>query len=132
MAEKYIVKLLKKEVVAEGTMAFYFEKPEGFEYKAGQNADYFLINPAEEDKEGNKRTFSFASAPEEKEIVWATRMRDTAYKRNLKNLPEGSELEMEGPYGDMVLHSRAEKPAVFLAGGIGITLFYSMVKDASA
>ncbi len=132
MPKKYIVKLLKKETVAEGTMAFHFSKPSGFEYKSGQNADYYLINPVETDKEGNKRTFSFASSPEEKDIIWATRMRDTAFKRNMGKLVEGSEVEMEGPYGDMLLHSRSEKPAVFLAGGIGITLFHSMIKDASA
>lgn len=33
-------KLLKKEEVAERTVSFYFEKPAGFEYKAGQVADY--------------------------------------------------------------------------------------------
>lgn len=112
-------------------MAFHWTKPEGLEYKAGQNADYFLINPPETDPEGNKRTFSFVSSPSDNEIIFATRMRDTAFKRNLKNLAEGTEVELEGPYGDMILHSRAEKPAVFLAGGIGITPFHSMVKDAT-
>lgn len=131
MAEKYTIKLLKKEQVAQGTMAFHFTKPAGLVYKAGQNADYTLINPAETDAEGNKRTFSFVSAPEEAEIVFATRMRDTAFKRVLKALPAGTELQMEGPYGDLTLHSRTERAAVFLAGGIGITPFYSMVKHAA-
>ena len=131
MAEKYTIKLLSKEPVAEGTMAFHLKKPAGFTYKAGQNADYALINPPETDPEGNKRTFSFVSAPEDAEITIATRMRDTAFKRVLKTLPEGSELQMEGPYGDMTLHNKSERPAVFLAGGIGITPFHSMVKDAA-
>ncbi len=132
MPNKYVIKLIKKELVAKGTLAFHFTKPDGFEYKSGQNADYYLINPKEEDNEGNKRTFSFASSPEEKDIIWATRMRDTAFKRNVGKLEPGSEVEMEGPYGDMVLHTRSEKPAVFLAGGIGITIFYSMIKHALA
>jgi len=131
MAQKYTIKLIGKEVIAEGTMAFHFTKPEGFSYKAGQNADYTLINPPETDAEGNKRTFSFVSSPSDDEITWATRMRDTAFKRVMKNASEGMELEMEGPYGDMTLHSRSEKPAVFLAGGIGITPFYSMAQDAA-
>ena len=42
----YKVKLKAREEIAAGTMAFHFEKPEGFVYKAGQFADYTLINPA--------------------------------------------------------------------------------------
>ena len=132
MAHKFTLQLLRKDTVAEGTMVFHFSKPEGFSFKAGQNADYTLINPPETDAEGNKRTFSFVSAPDDPELLIATRMRDTAFKRTLKNMPGGTELEMEGPYGDMTLHNRAERPAVFLAGGIGITPFYSMVTDAAA
>jgi len=51
----YKVKLKCKRVIAEGTMAFHFEKPAGFVYKAGQFADCTLINPAETDAEGNTR-----------------------------------------------------------------------------
>lgn len=63
-------------------MAFHFEKPEGFAYKAGQFADYTLINLAETDAEGT-RGFSLASAPYEDDLVLTTRMRDTAFKRVL-------------------------------------------------
>ena len=127
---KYKVKLLDKTEVAEGTMAFHFEKPEGFSFKAGQNADWTLINPPETDAEGNKRTFSITSPPDYSGLGIATRIRDTAFKRSLKNMPEGTEIEVEGPYGDMTLQSDSTKPAVFLAGGIGITPFMSMVYDA--
>jgi ferredoxin-NADP reductase len=44
----YKVKLKAREEIAAGTMAFHFEKPEGFAYKAGQFADYTLINPPAE------------------------------------------------------------------------------------
>lgn len=112
-------------------MEFHFEKPEGFVFKAGQNADWTLINPPETDAEGNKRTFSFVTSPGYEVLGFATRMRDTAFKRNLKNMPEGTEVELEGPYGDMTLHSDASKPAIFLAGGIGITPFMSMSWDSA-
>jgi ferredoxin-NADP reductase len=59
----YKVKVKSKQEIAAGTMAFHFEKPEGSAYKAGQFADYTLINPAETDAEGNTRGFSLASAP---------------------------------------------------------------------
>ncbi len=75
------VKLTKREEVADGTMAFHFEKPEGFLYRAGQFADFTLIDPPETDAEGNIRGFSLASAPCERDLKIATRMRDTAFKR---------------------------------------------------
>ena len=53
----YESKLLSRVEVAEGTMAFHFEKPSGFKFKAGQFADVTLIDPPETDAEGNTRTF---------------------------------------------------------------------------
>jgi ferredoxin-NADP reductase len=63
-------------------------------------------------------------------LEFATRMRDTAFKRILKHAEPGTELAWDGPYGSFLLHKNAEKPAVFLAGGIGITPFMSMIKTA--
>jgi len=102
-------------------MAFHFEKPEGFVYKAGQFADYTLIDPAETDAEGNIRGFSLASAPYENFLMFASRMRDTAFKRVLKRMELGTELTLNGPYGSFTLHNDASIPAVFLTGGIGVT-----------
>ena len=125
-------KLLQKQQVAEGTMAFHFEKPEGFRFRAGQSIDFTLINPPEMDAGGSTRTFSIASAPHENELMVATRMRpNSAFKRTLAGLPLGTELTIEGPMGSFTLHSNASKPAVFLAGGIGITPFLSMAKQAA-
>jgi ferredoxin-NADP reductase len=126
----YTVKLLRREEVAEGTMSFYFEKPPSFQFKAGQYVDCSLIDPPETDAEGNIRTFSIASAPAEKDLMVATRMRDTAFKRVLKTMPLGTPLKMEGPLGSFTIHSNVSRPAVFLAGGIGITPFRSMIINA--
>jgi ferredoxin-NADP reductase len=125
------VKLIKKEEVAERTMAFHFEKPTGFDFKAGQFADYTVLNPSQTDDEGNIRGFSFASAPCEHHLVSVTRLRDTAFKRVLKELPLGTELELDGPYGGFTLHNKASRPAVFLTGGIGITPVRSIVLQAA-
>ncbi len=125
------VKLLKKETIARDTMAFYFEKPAGFEFRAGQFADYTLINPPETDEEGNTRGFSFITAPFEANIGAATRMRDTAFKRVLKDLAIGDEVKLDGPYGDFTLHKTESTPAVFIIGGIGVTPVRSMVAQAA-
>lgn len=126
----YKVKLTEKREVAEGTMAFHFEKPEGFIYKAGQFAEWTLINPTETDAEGNTRLFSFASAPYEDELMVATRMRDTAFKRVLKAMELGTELSLNAPDGSFTLHSDICFPAVFLTGGIGVTPVRSIVLQA--
>lgn len=125
------IKLIKKEQVAEGTMAFHFEKPVDFEFRAGQFADFTLISPPETDEEGNTRGFSLAAAPYEENLMIATRMRDTAFKRVLKHLPLETEVKFDGPYGDFVLHKTTTTPAVFLTGGIGITTVRSIIAQAT-
>ncbi|MEO7123679.1 MAG: FAD-dependent oxidoreductase [Lacisediminihabitans sp.] len=114
-------KLLKKVEVATGTMSFSFEKPAGFEYKAGQFADYTLLDPPETDAEGNIRGFTLSSSPFEPTLMATTRMRDTAFKRVLRDLAIGTELELDAPYGSFTLHNNLTRPAVFLTGGIGVT-----------
>lgn len=125
------VKLLNKEGIAKGTMAFYFEKPRGFAYRAGQFADYTLIDPPETDAEGNTRGFSLITAPHEETIGAATRLRDTAFKRMLRDLPLGTEVKLDAPYGDFTLHKTETTPAVFLIGGIGVTPVRSMIAQAT-
>jgi ferredoxin-NADP reductase len=127
----YQSKLKSREQVAEGTMAFHFEKPAGFAFQGGQTVDMTMLNPPETDDEGNVRTFSIASPPFENELVFATRMRDSAFKRSLKSVPLGTELKIDGPMGSFTLHKNVKKPAVFLAGGIGITPFMSIVAQAA-
>jgi ferredoxin-NADP reductase len=126
----YKVKLKSKQEIAAETMAFHFEKPKGFVYKAGQYVDYTLVNPAETDAEGNTRTFSLASAPCENDLMSATRMRDTAFKRVLKTLATGAEFTLDAPGGSFTLHNNAAIPAVFVTGGIGVTPVRSIVLQA--
>ena len=108
-------------------MAFHFEKPAGFTFTPGQAGDFTLDNPPETDAEGNKRSFSLAGAPYEPDLIIATRMRDTAFKRSLKAIPLGTELTLDAPWGELVLHDDVTIPAVFLTGGIGITPVRSIV-----
>lgn len=125
------IKLKGHVEIAAGTMAFHFEKPEGFTYKAGQFCDLTLDDPPETDAEGNTRGFTLASAPYENDLMVATRMRDTAFKRVLKKMEPGAELKFDAPYGSFTLHGDAGIPAVFLSGGIGVTPIRSIVLQAT-
>lgn len=127
----FTANLRSREEVAEGTMAFHFEKPVDWTFKAGQFIDITLLDPSETDAEGNTRGFSIASAPYEETILVATRMRDTAFKRVLKTMPLGTAVKIEGPFGSLTLHNNAARPAVLLAGGIGITPFRSILFRAA-
>lgn len=131
-SDTYTVKLIHRQDVAEGTMAFRFEKPVHFVFAPGQFVEIGLVDPPETDAEGNGRAFSIASAPHDDTLMVATRMRDTAFKRVLRSMPLGATVQMEGPFGNLVLHADPVRPAVLLAGGIGITPFRSMVLHAAA
>lgn len=124
-------KLLGSDILAEGTKRFMFEKPAGFSYIAGQNIDLTLVNPPQTDSDGNTRTLSFVSSPKDEYLAVATRMRDTAFKRVLGSMEAESELIFDGPFGSFTLHENVKRPAVFLAGGIGVAPFYSILKNAA-
>jgi ferredoxin-NADP reductase len=127
---RHEVALTGREPVAEGTMAFRFAKPAGFEFKPGQSVSLTLIEPPAEPN-STRRTFSLASAPQESELMIATRMREGShYKRALHALPLGAQVRLTGPLGAMTLHDDAARAAVFIAGGIGITPFRSMLLQA--
>lgn len=129
--DTFRVKLLDRQEVAERTVALWLEKPPKFRFQAGQFVDLTLIDPPETDLAGSTRTFTLACAPEDERLRIATRLRDTAFKRSLTRLPRHAELLLEGPMGSFTLHANTARPAVFLAGGIGITPFLSIVRHAT-
>ena len=125
------VRLEGREEIAAGTMAFHFEKPAGFSFKPGQAIDLILMNPPSADAASGRHTFSLVSAPFQSTLTIATRMRDSAFKRALRALPIDSPARLEGPFGSLTLHGNHARPAVFIAGGIGITPFMSILRQAA-
>lgn len=130
-SSSYRTRLIARSEVARKTMAFYLERPAGFSFKAVQSIDLMLLNPSETDSKGNTRAFTIASAPMEEHLMVVTRLRDTAFKRVLSHLPLETRVNMEGPFGRLSLPESVARPLVFLAGGIGITPFRSMLMQAA-
>jgi len=127
----YSTKLLNRTEIAEDTFAFEFERPSGFHFKPGQFIDLTLQQGTGQGAGRLVHTFSIASSQFAPYISVATRMRDTPFKRALASLPLGTEIEMRGPMGSFLLHSNPARPAVLLAGGIGIAPFLSMISSAA-
>lgn len=128
----YETKLTVRDVVATDTMTFEFERPQGFDYKAGQTIDLTLVDTPIAEAKGARHTFSIVSAPFENKLAIATRMRaPSPFKQALKQLMVGTPVRIEGPYGSFTLHGDPRHTAVMIAGGIGITPFLSMARQAA-
>ena len=125
-------RVVEVAAIAAGTVRAIFELEGGFSFEAGQTCDVTLPAPRYQDEHGNARTFSIASSPADlPRLMFATRTSNSAFKRSLVECRPGAEADIDGPYGSFTLHRNTAKPAVLFAGGIGITPFRSIVKDAT-
>jgi ferredoxin-NADP reductase len=132
MAE-YRMTLADRQQIASDTMAFWFEPDDGyFEFRAGQHVDLVFAQPQQGCENDNFRTFSLASSPQEKKsIMIAMRMRKTTFKTALQAAALGTKFVISRARGSFTLHKDASKPAVFLAGGIGIAPIRSILQHAA-
>ena len=123
------LKLINKVHLTDNVYSFIFQPSEPLKMQAGQFVRVELVhdNP---DAEGTKRWFTNSAAPYEGILQITTRVTSSTFKKALSNLAEGSEdlILVEDPEGDFVWQS-SKQALVFIAGGIGITPFYSMLKQ---
>jgi ferredoxin-NADP reductase len=120
----------EKREVAKGTLMVVFDLlGEEVEFAAGQYFWVTLLDPPYEDEKGPRRHITVVTSPNDRGVLGlATRIRESAFKRSLAELPVGSEVEVEQPKGDFGLPEDTGQPYVFIAGGIGITVFHSMLR----
>src|ERR1044072_5404716 len=116
--------------VAEGTLLVVFDlQGEEVDFRPGQYFWVELLESPYEDEKGLRRHFSVVTSPTERGVLGVcTRVRDTAFKKTLAELKVGDEVEVEPPKGDYVLPEDTSPHYVFVAGGIGITVFRSMLR----
>ena len=132
MAE-YEMTLMDRQRVARNTMAFWFDTNGAhYEFRAGQHADFTFWQPFVNCEGDNSRTFSLANSPHDSRLAMiALRMRETPFKMSLKTAALGTKFKVSRPRGSFTLHKDANRPAVFLAGGIGITPIRSILHWAT-
>jgi ferredoxin-NADP reductase len=123
-------RIKEKQEVAKGTLLVTFDLlGEQVDFRPGQYFFVTLPDIGHQDEKGLRRHITVVTSPNEKGVLgFATRMRDSAFKRSLGELSEGTEVEVEPPKGKFVLPEEPSRPLVFIAGGIGITVFRSMLR----
>jgi ferredoxin-NADP reductase len=126
------VRALVKETreVAKGTLFVVFDL-DGAEvdFLPGQYFWVELPDRGHEDEKGLRRHISVATSPTEQGVLGlCTRLRDTAFKKTLSELQVGDEVDVEQPKGDYRLPEDTNREYVFVAGGIGITVFRCMLR----
>lgn len=143
-ATSFKTSLVKKEKNGGNAWNFYFTKPDimqqagqedsgiakkskKFTYLPGQ---YIKINLDIKDPDirGVSRYFTLSSSPRDQYLMVTTRIIKSTFKESLGSLVLGQKVQMRGPWGDFVLDKKETLPLVFIAGGIGITPFRSMLR----
>ena len=115
--------------VAKGTLLVVFDLlGREVDFRAGQYFWVTLLDPPYDDEKGPRRHISVVTSPNDRGVLGlCTRLRDSAFKRSLAELQVGDEVEVEEPKGEWALPEETDLPYVFLAGGIGITVFRCML-----
>jgi ferredoxin-NADP reductase len=123
-------RIKEKQEVAKGTLLVTFDLlGEEVDFTPGQYFFVTLPDIGYQDDKGLRKHLTVVTSPNQRGVLGlATRIRDSAFKRTLSELPVGAEVDVEPPKGSFALPDDHARPLVFVAGGIGITVFRSMLR----
>lgn len=125
-----ILTLKRKQKNTKDIWSFYFEPMSKFKFMPGQYLEwtYSHKNP---DSRGFRRYFTISSSPEEKYVILTTKLSQnpSSFKKALIKMNAGEQITASRPQGEFILPKAKETPLAFIAGGIGVTPFRSMVKN---
>jgi ferredoxin-NADP reductase len=108
----------EKHEVAKGTLLVVFDLlGQEVDFRPGQYFWVTLLDPPYDDERGVRRHITVVTSPNDRGVLGlCTRLRDTAFKRSLAELPVGAEVEVEEPKGNFVLPDETNRAYVFIAG----------------
>jgi ferredoxin-NADP reductase/Na+-translocating ferredoxin:NAD+ oxidoreductase RnfD subunit len=126
---KYVLRLSSKEQAAEGVYDFVFTSDRKIDFLPGQYLEWTLAHDRP-DRRGNRRYFTIASSPTEKNVRLGVKFYDqmSSFKKKLIAMNPGDTILAAQLAGDFVLPKDTRQKLVFIAGGIGVTPFRSMLK----
>ncbi len=127
----YTARLISRQMVGSETMLLHVEKPRDFRFLAGQFCLLTVPDMGFSDERGLRKPFSMASSPLEKDLLFVVKTSESALKRTMKTMPPGTAIGIDAPFGRLTLPDDSTVPLVFLAGGVGIAPFRSLILYAA-
>ncbi len=123
-----IIRFERREELAPTIWQYYFRPERSIDFVAGQYAEFQLLREFS-DPRGRGRTFTITSLPEDELVSFIVKCISplSPYKQALGALLPGEEVRIGDAMGDLILPKLPTVPLVFVAGGIGIASFVSML-----
>jgi glycine betaine catabolism B len=126
---RLLLPLVEKKQISPDTYLFTFQHAGNFRFTPGQYMEWTLPHRKTDDR-GNRRYFSLASSPTEPNPMIAIKFYhpSSSYKSALLHMQTGEKIVAAQLTGDFVMPKNLKKPLVFIAGGVGMAPFRSMIK----
>ena len=126
--------LIRRTEIADQVYEYRFKMQEAFSFEPGQYVWVFLPEISVPDKKGNRRAFSLASSADlSGEITILCRKGESGFKKSLQSLSASETIQIIGPFGSaFCLPKEQSVPLLFLAGGMGVAPFLSLVRSAAS
>ncbi|MES3005832.1 MAG: oxidoreductase [Patescibacteria group bacterium] len=127
--QKLTLRLKSKTQLSGLIYSFTFTADQKLRFKSGQYLEWTMPG-LKVDERGNRRFFTIASSPTEPDIHLGVRVQQdgSSFKDHLLEMKEGDMMMAGSLSGEFTLPKDSNEKLVFIAGGIGVTPFRSMVK----